>query len=45
MASAYGWATAPFAEKMRHHQHKGLYIALKLGGAAVATATAATSYV
>ena len=30
---------------MRHHQHKGLYIALKLGGAAVATAAAATSYV
>ena len=25
---------------MRHHQHKGLYIALKLGGAAVATAAA-----
>ena len=30
---------------MRHHQHKGLYIALKLGGAAVATAAVATSYV
>ena len=25
---------------MRHHQHNGLYIALKLGGAAVATAAA-----
>ena len=34
-----------FRRKMRHHQHKGLYIALKLGGAAVATAAAATSYV
>ena len=28
---------------MRHHQHKGLYIALKLGGAAVATAAAAAA--
>ena len=36
--AAYGLASLGI--KMRHHQHKGLYIALKLGGAAVATAAA-----
>ena len=41
--AAYGLASLGI--KMRHHQHKGLYIALKLGGAAVATAAAYKAYV